>query len=412
MNLGMGILSTKSVGSLSPSAIGVIYDKTLGDNIADWTLTKPSSGISFTPSGTDYIMAGANSAGSTPFPALFQDYIQLNTTDHAFTCLNKWKIRIEFTTGTVNASDSYGFAAGVISTNAFENRDTLCRVAQDNGLLGRMYFYAGDTASTGITGQDAPTGGYTVTSSTRYLQEIERNELTLTSTLYASDGVTVRNTKTVTQSPPGGTVSKVLHNTGKFAIMQIGGTNTIHRVTISSDALKNVPYCIVTTSIGYGGKATSLANSFPYIALDGQDFTILPGWANTTLSMQDLLPEIIAINPTNLIIECGSNDIKDGTWTSDGLPSLNNIISGVSGINPTIYLVSAGARDDVSTAQVETDMIALGYPLCRAYTLLKNPANTTLNNAYQAADGIHLNDDGHALLANDGTYGLKVILGL
>lgn len=415
MNLGMGTLSTKSVGSLSPSAIGVIYDKTLGDNIADWTLTNPTGAVTFTPSGTDYIMAGTGGTGGTNASNLFKDFIQLNTTNHSVTCLHEWKIRIDFTTGTVNAATSFGFSGGVISENSFEFRDTLCRLSQDNGLLGRFYFYNKDTSATGIADQDAPTGGFTVVSDTRYIFEIERSELSVTGRLYDSTGTTLHNTKTVTQSPPGGTVTKVLHNTGKFAIAQHGGTNTIHRVTISSEALKNVPYVCIGDSLAYGGKAADISSAFVYQSLASYQFTNLSGWADRAVDMETRIAEAVALSPDNIIIECGSNDIKATTWGSTGEAALDDMISYIQSNLPlcNIYLVSAGARNDVNVSQVETDMLTKSVSgVCRAYTITKQAANSSLLGAYNSGDGVHWNTGGHDAVATNVTYGLVVILGL
>jgi hypothetical protein len=398
-----GIFQT---GPLPVVPVGLIYS---GSNLADWVLTNPSGAVSITQDGTDILMSGTNGTGGTSASNLFQDFISLNLsliTSNSpygdafnFTCLSDWQIDVDFTTGTVNAADSYGYSPGVISTNSFEARDTLSRLQQDNASskLGAFYFYYGNTSATGIANQTAPAGGYAMTDDTRYIHRFRKQDLTLTSTLLDSTGSSVLNTKTTTDSPPGGTVTKVHHNTGRFAIAQHGGTTRIHNITITSDALRNVPFGVMGNSHAYGGKATSLANSMFRLALVGQDYFINAGWADRIVDMETRMKEVIAMNPIQLMIECGSNDVKAGTWASTGIPALDSSISQSQGAGIITRLMSAPARNDVDVSAVETYMNTLGLSVVQGYSSTKQAAGTGLLGPLNSGDGVHLNDAGHAV---------------
>ena len=378
--------------------IGIFYSKTLGDNIGDWIVVNPSGGVSFNVSGTDYILSGTNGTGGTGASNLFKDYILLNETDYAITCLPKWKLRVEFSTGTIGVGDSFGFSLGIISNNTFEARDSLCRLAQDGALVGRFYFYYGDTGSTGINNQTAPAGGFAMANSTRYIFEFEQDELTFTSTLYDQTGTIVHNTKTTTDSPPGGTVAKVHHNTGNLAIAQHGGTTTIHSAELSSDSLRNCKSAFMGDSIAYGGDASSISARWidQYMTNGSGAFVVMGGWADRMQELNSRRQEIIALNPEYIFIAAGSNDIADGSWTPTGDTALDNMITFFqANTGAQIILVTPTARNDANVTQVKTDMDLKGLAVIDLFTTTKQGGNSNLLGTYNSGDGVHLNDLGH-----------------
>ena len=165
------------LGLGDPVELGIIYSKTPGDNIADYTVVNPNSPtVSFTPSGTDLILSGTNGTGGVGASDLFEDYILLNVTDFAFTCLPKWKVRVNLTTGTINIANSFGFGTGVVSSNTFELIDSICRIGMDTGFVGQVSIYYGDTKAKGINDQTQPGGTHALSSSTEYWFEFERDE--------------------------------------------------------------------------------------------------------------------------------------------------------------------------------------------------------------------------------------------
>lgn len=395
-----------------PSPIGVIYS---GSDLSDWVVPGVFTGtVDISQDAGTILMSGTGGTGGVNASNLFQDFILLNTSAHKFTGLSKWKMTIDFETqSSAFDANSFGFSCGVVSANNFEFRDALCRFRQDTGAagdLGRLYFYYTDTSAVGITNQEQPAGGYTPSTSTRYIQVFEKDDLVLTCTIYDETGTIVRNTKTIDNSPPGGTVNRVHHNTGRFAICQHGGTNRIHNITIESDALKNVPYCGLGDSHFYGGKSSTLAGSMFHSAMSGLDYTICPGWADRAQDMLLRFPEILAINPGVLMIECGSNDIKDTTWASDGYPAFQSMVSQAQAAGITVYGMSAPARNDVDVTQVQTDMnTTLGMAnVYQAFSDTKQPANTDLLGPYDSGDGIHGDDDMHPVCAT----GIKNIIGI
>lgn len=407
---GFGFLYNKPTSSFLTAPLGLIYQ---GSDLSDWEVPETFTGtVDISQDGDTILMSGTGGTGGVNASNLFQDFILLNSTAHKHTCLPQWKITIDFETqSTPFDGNSFGYSCGVISVNDFEYRDTLCRFRQDTGGvgdLGRLYFYYTDTSAVGITNQEQPTGGYTPSTSTRYLQVFEKNYLDLTCTIYDSTGQLVRNMKTVSNSPPGGNLNRVHHNTGRFAIAQHGGTNRIHNIKIESDVLRNAPYGGMGNSHFYGGKASTLAGSMFHSAMSGLDYMVCAGWADRLVDMELRMPEIIALNPKILLVEGGSNDVDAGTFVSTGQNALDSIISQGQGASIDVRLMNAPARSDVDVTAVQTYMASLGLPVYDAFADTKQPSNTNLIVAYAAPDNIHLNDVGHPVCA----AGIQTVMGI
>ena len=274
----------------------------------------------------------------------------------------------------------------------------------DTGFVGQVSIYYGDTKAKGINDQTQPGGTHALSSSTEYWFEFERDELTFTARAFQSDGTTLLFSETTTDSPPGALIPKVHHNTGQFAINQFGGTTTIHLVEVSSDSLRNSDAVFIGDSILYGGDASSLANRWvsEYVTAEGVTSVVLAGWADRMVDGETRLNEVKALNPKNVFICLGSNDIAAGTWGTTGETSLDDsIIFLQANTSATIYLVSPTARNDFNVTQVETDMLTKGLTVLELFSLTKQPANSNLQAIYNGGDGVHLNDLGHDTCATE-----------
>jgi len=411
MFIGKGPLVSRSRAPIAtnggfppPENLGIIYSKTIGDNLADWSIRDSGSGVTWIQNGTDVDVSGTGGTGGTGASDLFEDYMRLDETgnDFNFTCLDRWKVRMNVVLGTSDAGE-FGVGMGVASENTFESRDTVCRFAFDGTNKGDHFYYYGDTEATGINNQEISVETDTE-NDTEYWYELERNLLTLTMRVYESDGTTLISESSQVEDLID--VTRILHNTGRFVIMQYAGDTTIKSIEISSIAQKNAKFNFMGNSISYGGKASSLANRWikEYATLTGGgDLVSLSGWADRAEELEMRKEEVKALNPMFISIAIGSNDIKDVSWISTGNGKVDDMITFfLANTSATIILVSATARNDVDVTQVETDMLLKAQSrvvVAEGFSATKQPANTDLLGAYNSGDGIHLTDAGHDALA-------------
>ncbi len=384
-----------------PEPVGVIYSKTLGDNMADWT--QVGSSVTWTPNGTELDVSGSGGTGGTGASNLFKDYQLLNESgnDFNFTCLSKWKIRLKLRTPASFTGSTFGFGLGVISSNGFEEIDTIGRLGMSTGNIGYHFHYFGDTDATGVNNQRSKSQ-VALSTSTEYWFEVERDELTFTCRTFASNGTTLLNDYSFTETLTN--VTYIRHNTGRFAISQFGGGWSALEIEISSDAMKNADFAFMGDSITYGGKASSLSNiwteEFVALRAQGEIWENLGGWADRATELESRKEEVRTLNPKNIFIAVGSNDIKDGSWTSTGKQKVIDMAAWFAlNTNATITLVNASARNDVNVTQVQTDMALMGYTVIDAFGVTKQPANSMLLGSLNHGDGIHGNDLFHDTVA-------------
>lgn len=397
----MNLSTALSINSISRSSgyntapISTIYDGPLLSSNG-WVATSPN-GL-FTQSGSDQIMSGTGGTGGSSASNLFQDYWVFDSGPFSVTCLEQWKITVDFTTGTLGGA-TYGFSAGVRSINTFEHNDTGVRISQASGDEGNVFRYVNDTSSTGTANQRSVSSSYNFQDSTNYKIQVERDELTLYGRVLVNDSIVHEESITDPLSTMTGTSQP--HNTGKFCIWQHGGTSTVHNVKIESDALRYPKIAFMGDSILLGGKATSLSDRWVNEYATSQ-FTSMGGWGDRMTELYERRAEVAYINPEYIFIAAGSNDIKDTSWTSTGNGKLDDLIT-YFGANTRsqIILVNASARNDVDVTQVKTDMDTKGLSVVDAFTETKQPANTNLLGAYNSGDGVHLTDAGHTAISTE-----------
>jgi hypothetical protein len=407
ISVGVGINSSKA-GLISggtpvvPSEFGLFYDKTVGNNLADWSITNPTGGVSFTQSGNDLILSGTSGGN------LFQDYMILTEAGniHKVGQTEKWKFRYRITTGTIDGN-SFGIGFGWRSQSINEKIDHVIRPIQDTFALAQNSIYMGDTVANGLgTQRNIAGSGFAVQSATTYEVEIWRDEFTTSITWYASNGTTVLSS--ASYSPPIGAAARFYENTGSPIIFQFGGTTTLHWLQASLQARKNVTSAVFGDSIPYGAWATLASDRyFEQVMSNGSGtFEICGGPADTSADLIARQEQIAAFNPQHLCIHILSNDIGFGissvTYEANILALQTYLLANTTS---KVYWLYPCARNDVNVTPAQTflDGMTIGARETKIdlFAVTKNAGNSNLQAAFNFGDGVHLNNTGQGVIETE-----------
>lgn len=358
-----------------------------------------SDTIKFPIVGTG-IARATNKLSSSGNPTLFSSYVYYNDSSsaHQYTGLEYWKQRVRIKTPDTITATSYGLGIGVKSRNDFQQYSTYVRWSTDTGgpgSLGTFYLYTQDSTS----GQILSTGSYAPTANTYYWLEVERVKNAVNVAVYSDSG-SLLYTEYLTSSLVTGYAQ--LHNVGQFTIHHFGGTNNeITSWSVSSNEAKGLDYCFMGDSNSYGLFSTASSQRWIDAACrsGSKTFSVSAGISETVSSSILKLPEIKALQPKNVFISLGRNDISAGTSLSIITGSLNTIVNELtsSGINVKLGGVIASTVD---VTQLQAYYDTLPYQKVNFFSASKAGAGTTLSASLDSGDNIHLSHNGHQVIGS------------
>lgn len=373
-----------------PEAFGIIHS----DNFDSGTLTP------YTQTGSKFTATGSNLRISTTTGG-HGEYLRVTTPNiasaHATHMLEKWKMSATFV-APASGGTNYGFGLGVRSTNGFTTLSTSVRIAFDAALpKGSVYFYEHNN---GVVSQTSQNSAFSPVTSTTYIFEVERNKNVYTARLKSADGLTTHYSLSRTFSLSNSSAGWI-NNVGNFCIWAYGGTNLdITNLTIETSALKYAELLGAGDSNMWGAWAGSNATRYvEQAATDaGLQFEICAG---VDAGINDVpLTSIIALQPQKIYVNIGSNDeangVADATWKSR-LDTMFSTLS-ASGYNSSNVIIGIPcARNGVDIAAIKTylDTNYSSYTRVDLYTTTKQPANTSLQVAYNGGDNIHMSAAGN-----------------
>ena len=345
---------------------GKLYDSTTWNNLSSFT----NNGGTFTVTGNKIV--GSGGAGT------FTQSLDWNY----YTGLERWKAvaKVKATSGTG------GFGLGIRSTASFI---AVSACGYFNTSTGRLYMQLGAYSTSDSSSVLAfSTNDYIILT---VEQNIDVITVTARNATTNSNPVSLSYTYTVDASTP---ISP--HNSGKFAIFSIGGSFTVDSLAITSNETKN-------SILGFGGDsklAGSYAGAFSGRVSDiaGTYFksTVnVSGGGNLTSDILNQVPEIIALNPKQFILNIGRNDSTAGVSAATTYANYDTIAARLTraGINVfhalPMYETVAGQGNLINhiTSTFSADKIF------DTYNPMKQP--NALN-----PDGIHPNEVGNALVLN------------
>jgi len=344
------------------------------------------------------ITRGTNKLDMSGSPSLFGSYVRFDNSSsaHRYTGLEHWKQRLRVKTPSSITGSSYGIGIGVHSANTYDPYSTTLRWSWDTGgpgALGSLYLYNKLTTA----GQIQSSGSYTPVAGTYYWVEVERIKNQVKFTVY-SDALALLFTETLSFVLNSGYVQA--HNVGQFCIQHFGGSGIeVTNWTTTSSARKNQDYVFIGDSNTYGLFSATNALRWAENAATtaGKTFVINAGIADRTADVILKLDEIIALNPTNVFLSIGRNDVANSITIGTIQTNINTIISTLEAAGITVKLGGVVASN-VDVSAVQTHYNGKSNTKVNFYTDSKS-GTTTLKAGYDGGDGIHLNATGHAGLS-------------
>lgn len=381
--------------------LGDIITKTFDTNTTGWLTTVAAATIGIANSRLEF----RNGAGD------FANYIQFNDAahPHRYTMLDKWIFRVRF--DIIRDATSFGFAVGVKSIRTGDILSSAYRLCCETGgaFAGKFLPYvllndagslpSGRRQSSSTDGLPAGAGnGFNFTSGVQHWFEVEKNANNTTMRLKdLSETVLLEHTYTHNITAPNWTNEIHMHNTGRFCIWYNRGNLNVHEVQISSDSLKRPYWAFIGDSNMQGYFAANMANRYTTQAAGAYSSVVLAGISDRLIEVEARLPEILAINPRNVYINIGSNDItgaNNPSWATNYTTVLNTLLN--AGIN--VVVGTPLARNGVDFQPV-INYFNTNYPnLIQVDVWNQSRTGTNLLAAYNSGDNIHASPNGNNLL--------------
>ena len=362
---------------LFSNVLGVIMeDDYTGGN---WT----AEGVAtFTNNGTTIAMSGGNNATTNLY--YYNNYV---------TCLEdiKWEV-----TATVNNSGAtdYGFAVGLKSRNAYFGggigRTAYVQFITNSGAdQGKIRFYNVSTAIQTSVDALAFSNG----DSIKLTYEFVYDTWTFTATnLNTNNSITFSyqfTDVTLAESLP------YLTNTASPCLWTFGGSQTVTSFTLSSQQQKGMQVLAIGDSKTKGYYAEVFSDRFTDLA----GFENNSGAGDGIIHVELRLDEIISLQPQNVILNIGCNDLRAGTASATWQAAYNNVVSTLEAEGITVWNCLPIPEDSIDLTSLKTWLESNHNNLIDLWTPFKD-ATTGINEAYDCGDNIHPNRDAQFLIAN------------
>lgn len=355
------------IASDTQTTLGTIYNKSSWTNLTDFS--DVSSGCTVVGNKLSFTGGGGT----------FVKRLDLNTGNHAVTALEKWKITALVTVGTKNGS-SFGFGFGLESVSAGAKYH--CRFnfdMTDGSTSGRTNLRSGPSNSIVLTETNATSfsvgNQLEVTIERNFdLITMTKRNITTASALITSN---YRFPASVTIEP----------NSSKFTILNFGGSFTVDSLLINSNEITGAKYCASGDSKTLRYAASYHNGRYPFILSQYVGTVVVnAGGDDRTADVLARLPELIALNADNYILNIGSNDARNGVASATYNANLSSIASGIVGAGKRVVFLTGFAETILDQSPMRNYIIA---------NYSNDDIIDTLPEAFTlAADGVHLNDAG------------------
>ena len=372
-------IAAGNVSTLKP-VLGSILNQTNWTSLSGYT---PNGATPSVTGGALVFTGGTNASKQT------LDY-------NGYTNLERWTMSATFTVGTPGAA-TWGIGIGSDQKQVAINYSMMASMDASTGAnRGKVSLYnnvgtdfggAYGTTATSTTALTFSAGDSVQLSVERIQSNVIVNARNLT-TETAPVSLSVSVPTVVSSTTP------TLNVIGNFAIFNLGGTQTVTALSISSDEPVGVDVLGLGDSKLQGYNTPLVANSFMTL-LQNQFTTVNAGAAGAqTADILNVLPQIIALKPKTVVLEIGSNDVRGSVSPATYEANYASIVS---------QLVAAGIKVyNLPLIESSVDLTTLNTYITSTYptTTIPDPLSSySANLAVVIADGIHPNALGHQIIA-------------
>lgn len=391
MIFGNTISRARRAALLAQSVVpyGSIYNKPLGPNLADFNVYTPAGG-SIAQDGTHTNYVNANRSGVSD---LYGNYIEL---DAEITCLEYWKMELDFFIESAD-TDDFGFYMGMIS-NVATPMDNGIQIGLQSNDMAAFWMNQGDTKNAGIATRRTPSDSTNISLSTGssnvYTFIVERILLDFHASVVNSNGDVL---KSWTYTSTLNNATYTIHNTGKFAVMNIGGRQFWGdlRISTTANTKTKVLWRGDSNSAGFG--LGSLDDRVQNKMFNVEDVVNMAGPYDASVDYRRTIPWLEKLAGGGKVIIAGfTNDVITGlsdTYTTDSMQLIYDAVTAVPG-NQGCEFITPPPSDSYNVSSKVTAMKATSYIVHDIYTLLKG-AGTGFGDAADTTDGIHVSEAGN-----------------
>ncbi len=368
---------------------GDIYNKNSWTDLTDFTsnsagVSVVSNKLSFTGGTAQNSVAGGNSQ--------LPSFLRLNN----YTGLDRWSMTVKVKVNQVPSATSYGFSVGVIGDTSLGNSSEssalgFFNMTSNGTLTGKVSLILG-TQNNLI----ASSNTVITFSQNDYIELIVERELSnikvSARNITTNSGITTATFNYNTNFADG-TTNPFLPNSGTFVIAQHGGSFIVDDIKVKSSAVKRANLMLITDSKGIYNAPVDLA--FPQLLERKYEGVVWNGGPiDITQCVINKLPEILALNPKQIVLAIGRNDVMTGIATGTWQANLVTIDNTLTAAGIAVYWTN-GIKETSTTQTSLRDYIAT--------TFAGRVINTYAATDYAAcvsADGIHPSIIGHQQTAD------------
>jgi lysophospholipase L1-like esterase len=376
-------LTQSDITSLIVNPLGIIINEPFTSSRANWT-----SNGNFTISGSTLQCA------STASSLDLSNYISQNV--YGGTNLEDWTITATITVGTVS-STSFGIGFGLQSINTTGPASIQIGILLDSTNGGKIGFYYNNSSSVNYISTSkitAPSAGNVLAVKIQYFKNKLVVTLTNTST---TPNVSITETLPISVSYP---VNQFyLPNFGEFSIYALGGTHSVSNFIVSSYENVGSDWLVIADSISKGYYSNSAdarwINKIQNV-YNGK-YTVYGQASNKT--NDNNINEIVALNPKNILVDIGTNNIGYGqnlsTFNTNMAALISSLTSAGYVLGTNLFICTILPRNDYDVTSYNTSLrTTYAGAIIDQYYSFNASSGTGINSIY-SDEGIHPNTIGH-----------------
>lgn len=357
--------------------LGTLYNNNNFTSTADFT----ANGATASLSGNQLVVTGSTLDFTHSLDLPF------------FSLLDKWKVTVDFIAPT--ATSGAAFAIGKRSVNTVTAATRAANIdLGTSGTAGTLTLFGGNNGAATLT--TAP-NKLEWTAGDTLRMTIERDGITtyfeISDHTHPYYGIVGSYLPTTIGT--GATAPVSIDNVGHYALFARSSTPiNVVAVNVTSTDIKGADIAIVTDS-KWGGVASTYGNSLPGILSQNYSVLNLGGTSDQTGSVINHLPEIYSLAPKAVMLEIGSNNIRQSISLASTEADIDTIYNRLTAHGIKVYVSDQSYETSINLLPLSTwtrSQFTTNYiPI---YT------STGASKAYLYTDGVHLTDTGYMVKAN------------
>lgn len=381
-NDSVAVFKLNAAGA-NESILGPIYGKSNWTSLADFTTNGATASTS-----SGHIILGCSTCGT------YHESLDLT----GGTLLGHNRMTVYFRPNFTPTTTTYGFAAGLRSTNTVGPSDAYAVIQMVSGATAGQAMLVGGAADTQI---DTSATRLTWSNGDQLAMTFERNGnsifMTIRNLTTNSAPVPVEFSMN-SQNPP------TTANTGRFSLLVLGGgPYEIDSVSVSSRETVGAKLMVIGDSKSVTYYPTNFTSGWVAdVATSNPDLVNLSGGSDKIEDVLKRTTEIISLKPSQILLAIGSNSIRlpeDSTVYNPAYDTLVNRLTG-AGIR-VIHLLPFAEAPGTGTG---VDVSPLVRHILATYSL-SNIIDTYhpllgVAGAINSTDGTHPTDLGHHLIGD------------